>query len=230
MGSRPVSSQSGGKKDFTSPLPKPSSQRPLSSQSPKPGSGKPVSGAPDSGSREALRKQVEERRRKEEMLKGKRPMESAKPGGSNLGKRPLDRPDNRHEPGLVKKPMLSMSDKKQALNSIFKGAPKASKRHYDSEEDDYDDNDSFIDDGDQDDEAMKEFGKMMTGYRRKVEMRKPYEDDIDDMEVGYDRIVAEEEWTRHVGEIEDKREAALIEQEMEEERQALQKRKRKLKI
>lgn len=235
-GSRPVSSQSGVKKDFASPMPKPSSARPMPSQSPKPVA-KPA-GSADPGSKEALRRQIEERRRKEEALKGKRPMESAKPGAkpmakpgsSNLGKRPLDRPDARHEPGLVKKPMLSMSDKKQALNSIFKGAPKSHKKHYDSEEDDYDENDSFIDDGDEDKEAMQEFSKMMTGYRRKVQLSKPYEDDIDNMEVGYDRIIAEEEWTKHVGEIEDRREAALIEQEMEEERQALVKRKRKLKI
>lgn len=233
MGSKPLSSQV--KKDFTSPLPKPSSQRPVSSQPSKPVPGKPMGGAPPpAGSKEALRRQMEERRRKEEALKGKRPMESAKPGAkpgsSNLGKRPLDRPDPRHEPGLVKKPMLSMSDKKQALNSIFKGAPKSHKKRYDSEDDDYDENDSFIDDGDEDAEAMKELSKMFTGYRRKVQMSKPYEDDIDNMEVGYDRIIAEEEWTKHVGEIEDRREQALIEQEMEEERQALQKRKRKLKI
>jgi len=177
--------------------------------------------------------------RKEDVPKDRvRPM-NAPPNKMGVinGKRPNEKGlSSRHEPDVQKKPKLTQAERGHLFHDIFRGKPKKPMgmgkgrgRGGYSDEEDYDENDSFIDDGsDPDDEARKELDKMMGMYRHKVQKRRGWEEESSDMETGFDDLQVEESYSRYKGKLEDEAEFEHIRKEaMEEERR---KKKKKLQI
>lgn len=179
--------------------------------------------------------------RREDIPKDRvRPMNAppSKPGAMNInGKRPNEKGlSSRHEPDVQKKPKMTQAERGHLFHDIFRGKPKkpmgmgmGKGRGGYSDEEDYDDNDSFIDDGsDPDDEARKELDKMMGMYRHKVQKRRGWEEESSDMETGFDDLQVEESYSRFKGKLEDQAEFEHIRKEaMEEEKK---KKKKKLQI
>jgi len=170
---------------------------------------------------------VSSTRKASEEQKQPRPAKLEHPG--LLGKRSSAGGSDGYEPDISKK--IKNDDQRKRLDAIFKGTknpptkpqhslghsnnPKPRKSTHDSDEDrgyGYDQQE------DPDDEARRELEKMFGGYRKKAQMRKHFEDDVDDMEAGFDEVEREERISRHIGHKEDKEQLRYIQMEEMNER------------
>jgi len=144
-----------------------------------------------------------------------------------LGKRPLDKPSSKFEPEPSKKTKMSPA---AALRSIFKGP---SKKGRFGEDDEYDEEDSFIASGDEEDEdelAKREMAKLFGGYRNRVKKTRHLEDDMSDMEAGFDEIQQEEQISKFIGQKEDIEQLKFIQKEREDELKKEKLKRKKLQI
>ncbi len=155
-----------------------------------------------------------------------------------IGKRSSAGGSDGYEPDISKK--IKNDDQRKRLDAIFKGGKNAAPKpqSHQSHQSGYNNNgqkarksthDSDEDRGgygyggydqqeDPDDEARRELEKMFGGYRKKVQGRKQYEDDVDDMEAGFDDIEREDRISRHIGHKEDKEQLRYIQMEEMNER------------
>jgi len=144
-----------------------------------------------------------------------------------IGKRSMGGDSERYAPDVTKK--LKTEDQRKRFDAIFiKGAkkphnphpghnnPNMKPRKYThsppAEERGGDDHNDY------DDEARRELEQMFGHYRKKVQQRKPFEDDVDDMEAGFDEIDREERISRHIGQKEDQEQLRYIQMEEMNER------------
>lgn len=156
---------------------------------------------------------------------------------SLTAKRPMkgDAP-SKFETDLMKKVKLDEQGRKEAHKMMFKESKKMaqmSKPHsavnnkgYREDVDDFEEADVIVDgveyeedDNGVDNEAMKEFNKMMGRYRAKIQNRRDNDADSSDMEAGFEEIDREDRISRKIAEREDREQLRFIElEEMRERR------------
>jgi len=158
----------------------------------------------------------------------------AKPDVSGI-KRPLDKlPPSRYEPMPSKNVKLSASERANKIKSIFVAPPKRfpSRGGYDDDEEEDDEINDFIDDTEQneDPEAVGELNQIFGGYRNRVKRTRHLEENLSDMEVGFEEIEEEENYSKHVARKEDAKEWEYIQKEKEEEERREKMKRKKLQI